>query len=70
MDIAVSPPLKPMLGRLTRELPGEGFLYDPKWDGFRCLAFRCGDHVELRSRHDLGLARAPRLRTSRRLAHL
>ena len=46
-----------MLGRLVRELPRGDFLYEPKWDGFRCLAFRCGDEVDLRSRHDRPLAR-------------
>jgi ATP-dependent DNA ligase len=46
-----------MLAKLARELPGSGFLYEPKWDGFRCLAFRCGDDVDLRSRHDRPLAR-------------
>ena len=46
-----------MLGRLARELPRGDFLYEPKWDGFRCLAFRCGDEVELRSRHDRPLGR-------------
>jgi ATP-dependent DNA ligase len=46
-----------MLARLARELPRDGFLYEPKWDGFRCLAFRAGDEVELRSRHDRPLGR-------------
>ena len=46
-----------MLARLTRTLPRDGFLYEPKWDGFRCLAFRCGDEVDLRSRHDSPFAR-------------
>src|SRR4051794_11359506 len=47
-----------MLGRLTRELPADGgWLYEPKWDGFRCLAFRDGDEVDLRSRHDRPFAR-------------
>src|SRR3954452_6225237 len=46
-----------MLGRLTRELPAGGWLYEPKWDGFRCLAFRDGDEVDLRSRHDRPFAR-------------
>ena len=32
--------LKPMLARLVRELPADGYLYEPKWDGFRCLAAR------------------------------
>src|SRR5215210_7101032 len=46
-----------MLAKLARELPEGAYLYEPKWDGFRCLAFRRGDHVDLRSRHDRPLAR-------------
>ena len=42
---------KPMLAKLVRELPDADVLYEPKWDGFRCLAFRDGDAVDLRSRH-------------------
>jgi ATP-dependent DNA ligase len=49
--------LKPMLARLERELPRHGYLYEPKWDGFRCLAFRDGDEVDLRSRNQRPLAR-------------
>src|SRR5215218_4140573 len=47
----------PMLARLERELPHGGYLYEPKWDGFRCLAFRDGDEVDLRSRNQRPLAR-------------
>ena len=36
---------------------GEGWQYEPKWDGFRCLAFRDGDTVELRSKAGQPLAR-------------
>jgi ATP-dependent DNA ligase len=57
MDLPVLPPLTPMLGRLARELPHDGFVYEPKWDGFRALAFRDGDEIEIRSRHDRPLAR-------------
>ena len=57
MDLPVRPPLKPMLGRLVRELPAGDHLYEPKWDGFRCLAFRSGADVDLRRRHDRLLAR-------------
>jgi ATP-dependent DNA ligase len=46
-----------MLARLTREIPEGRLGYEPKWDGFRCLAFRDGDDVDLRSRHDRPLAR-------------
>ncbi|MFL5679709.1 MAG: ATP-dependent DNA ligase [Chloroflexota bacterium] len=57
MHLPVMPPIAPMLARLTRELPTDGFVYEPKWDGFRCLAFRDGGDVDLRSRHDRPLAR-------------
>jgi len=46
-----------MLARLTRELPTEGFVYEPKWDGFRCIAFCDSDEVDLRSRNERPLAR-------------
>jgi hypothetical protein len=48
---ALAPPIRPMLARLARELP-PGLVYEPKWDGFRCLAFRDGGQIELRSRND------------------
>lgn len=52
------PPLAPMLARLTRELPAaEGLVFEPKWDGFRCLAFRDRDEVDLRSRNQRPFAR-------------
>jgi ATP-dependent DNA ligase len=58
MELPVTPPIAPMLGRLVRELPeGDEYLYEPKWDGFRCIAFRAGDEVDLRSRHGRPLAR-------------
>ena len=57
MALAVRPPLAPMLARLQRELPRDGSLYEPKWDGFRCLAFRDGDDIDLRSRNQRPLAR-------------
>jgi len=46
-----------MLARLTRELPRGDFLYEPKYDGFRCLVFRDGDDVELGSRNERPLTR-------------
>jgi ATP-dependent DNA ligase len=55
--LPVRPPIAPMLGRLVRELPAEEHLYEPKWDGFRCLAFKERGAVELRSRHDRPLGR-------------
>src|ERR671925_26828 len=53
-----TPRVEPMLARLARELPlGPDLVYEPKWDGFRCLAFRTGDAVDLRSRNQRPLAR-------------
>jgi ATP-dependent DNA ligase len=46
-----------MLAKLARELPAGDYVYEPKWDGFRCLAFRDGDQVDLRSRNDRPFAR-------------
>jgi len=50
MDLPVAPPLKPMLAKLSRELPTGDLLYEPKWDGFRCIIFRDGDDLLLQSR--------------------
>jgi ATP-dependent DNA ligase len=48
----------PMLAKSADDLPvGEGWTYEPKWDGFRCVATRDGDTVDLRSRHGKPLAR-------------
>ncbi|HEV8218549.1 MAG TPA: ATP-dependent DNA ligase [Gemmatimonadaceae bacterium] len=48
----------PMEARVVAELPrGPQWQYEPKWDGFRCLAFRDGDHVELRSKSGQPLTR-------------
>ena len=46
-----------MLARLERELPVGDYLYEPKWDGFRCLAVRHGRELDLRSRNGRPLAR-------------
>ena len=40
----------PMLARLVRELPVGDWRYEPKWDGFRCIAAREGDRVRMMSR--------------------
>ena len=58
MQLPVMPPVKPMLAKLSRELPEpDGMLYEPKWDGFRCIVFRDGDEVELGSRNEKPLTR-------------
>jgi ATP-dependent DNA ligase len=44
-------PLEPMLAKIAETLPtGEGFLFEPKWDGFRALVFRGTDQTYLQSR--------------------
>ena len=51
MSYAISPPVEPMLAKLAESLPeGEGWLFEPKWDGFRALAFRDGAELLLQSR--------------------
>jgi ATP-dependent DNA ligase len=58
MDLPVMPPVKPMLAKAAYELPSDPELvFEPKWDGFRCIVFRDGDEVELGSRNDRPLTR-------------
>jgi ATP-dependent DNA ligase len=54
---AFDPALEPMLARLSRELPIGDYIYEPKWDGFRCLAFASKGAPDLRSRNHKPLAR-------------
>jgi ATP-dependent DNA ligase len=47
-----------MEARSVSEIPvGKEWEYEPKWDGFRCLAFRDGDKVELQSKSGQSLTR-------------
>ena len=58
MRLPFEPPLEPMLARAATAIPtGEGWLYEPKWDGFRALVFRDGDEIYLQSRDLKPLAR-------------
>jgi len=62
-NLPVQPPLAPMLAKLSRSIPEEPdgaeatWLFEPKWDGFRCIVFRDGDRLELSSRKLRPLAR-------------
>jgi hypothetical protein len=56
MDLPVMPPVRPMLAKSVSILPA-GMLYEPKWDGFRCVVFRDGDEVELGSRNERPMTR-------------
>lgn len=54
----MNPPVEPMLAKSIPQVPtGEGMTYEPKWDGFRCIAFRDGEQVELASRGGKTLTR-------------
>ena len=58
MRLPVQPPVSPMLAKAATELPPPGgVLYEPKWDGFRCIVFRGGDEVVLGSRNERPLTR-------------
>ena len=53
MRLPVAPPVAPMLSSAADTLPGgEGWLFEPKWDGFRTLVFRDGDEILLQSRDE------------------
>jgi ATP-dependent DNA ligase len=56
--LAVPVGTPPMEAKLVTELPEDaGWQFEPKWDGFRCLAFRAGDAVDLRAKSGKPLAR-------------
>jgi ATP-dependent DNA ligase len=51
MDLPVNPPIEPMLAKPAGSFPTDaGWLFEPKWDGFRALVFRDGDEVLIQSR--------------------
>ena len=51
MHLPFEPPLEPMLAKPVDSLPdGDGWLYEPKWDGFRAIVFRDRDEVLIQSR--------------------
>ena len=54
----IEPPIEPMLAKLAETLPeGGGFLYEPKWDGFRAIVFRGAEDVFIQSRDSRPLDR-------------
>ena len=51
MKLPIDPPLEPMLAKPADRLPSDdGWLFEPKWDGFRAIVFRDGDEVLIQSR--------------------
>src|SRR5579864_4248604 len=58
LNLPILPPYPPAEAKSVSALPHEsGWLYEPKWDGFRCLAFRQGDEVVLQSKAGQPLGR-------------
>lgn len=58
MRLPVNPPILPMLAKRVSELPpGAGWIFEPKWDGFRTLVFRDGDEIFIQSRDEKPLDR-------------
>jgi ATP-dependent DNA ligase len=58
MHLPVNPPILPMLAKRVGELPpGEGWIFEPKWDGFRALVFRDRDEIFIQSRDEKPLNR-------------
>jgi ATP-dependent DNA ligase len=58
MALPLRPPVLPQLAKSQKTLPeGDGWVYEPKWDGFRSIAFVDGDSVHLQSRNGKPLTR-------------
>jgi ATP-dependent DNA ligase len=55
--LPIQPPLSPMLAKQAELPEGGGWIYEPKWDGFRSIVFRCGDEIMLGSRNEKPLTR-------------
>src|SRR4029077_17166863 len=59
MALPFEPPIEPMLAKASEALPtDDGWLFEPKWDGFRALVFRDGDEIYTQSRDLKPLARS------------
>ena len=58
MDLPLQPPVKPQLAKSRKDLPeGEGWAYEPKWDGFRAIVFVDGEESHVQSRNGKPLSR-------------
>lgn len=58
MNLAVNPPVAPMLAKRVDQLPDEGhWIFEPKWDGFRAIVFRDGEEIFIQSRDEKPLSR-------------
>src|SRR5271156_5359713 len=51
VSLPLNAPILPMLAKRVAEIPaGDAWIFEPKWDGFRCVVFRDGDEILLQSR--------------------
>jgi ATP-dependent DNA ligase len=58
VNLPIEPPFPPMEAKSVRDLPsGDAWAWEPKWDGFRFIAFRDGDDIEIQSKSGKPLAR-------------
>ena len=58
LNLGIQPPYPPAEAKAVAKIPAEpGWLYEPKWDGFRCVAFRNNDQVVLQSKAGQPLGR-------------
>jgi ATP-dependent DNA ligase len=58
MSLPIKPPLPPMEAKSVDEIPaGDDWQYEPKWDGFRCIAFCDDAEIYLQSKAGQPLAR-------------
>ncbi len=58
IDLPIQPPFPPMEAKSVKEIPkGNNLIYEPKWDGFRCLVFRRDGQVLLQSKAGQPLSR-------------
>jgi len=57
VSLPLSPPVLPQLAKSAKALPTGPFVYEPKWDGFRCVAFVDGEEAYLQSRNGKPLTR-------------
>src|ERR1700722_15922547 len=66
MSFLIKSPVMPMLAKRVDEIPqGDGWSFEPKWDGFRAIIFRDGEELLIQSRDGKGLDRYfPELRSA------
>ena len=66
MALPIKPPFPPMEALSVDEIPaGAEWQYEPKWDGFRCLAFRDGKEIMLQSKSGQPLIDSERLESTK-----